>query len=163
MASGVKTVAQPVGRARGASAVAFGPAVAPPATVKASTNPASQTTTQARVAVRRINVRAQEVSTPASIARVITQAQQATSEAVSPLAQNPLANGALLSGLVFGSPGASLTIPHGLGRNVVGVMPADAFGATNGIYRSTLPTGANAAEVVTLTSPNAGTFAVWVY
>jgi hypothetical protein len=109
-----------------------------------------------------INFNKQSIQDPATLHRVLQQMVTAIGDAHGQILANPTQGGNLLKGCVFGSPGATLQLSHGLGRPYTSFIMHGTTAPTQLSY-GTLATGLSTGTTIPITSSAAATVDIWVY
>lgn len=118
--------------------------------------------TRASLGIRQIYFDAGTLQDKGGLYRVIEAIQSNFFLALRALGANPVFQGNLLTGLAFTAATVS-TYPHGLGRPWRGYIVTQAVGGYPSFQTAALPTGTNAAQLISLLSANTGTFDLLVY
>jgi hypothetical protein len=112
--------------------------------------------------LRRAKFIAEDVSNPDRLIRVIDVLENNLEQFARVIAQNPTLGGNLHVGLVF-TAGQTQNIAHLLGRAYAGWWIARAQTNTAAFVEAALPAGATAAQVLPVTSANAGIYSLYVF
>lgn len=141
--------------ARGASTVV-------PAASSLAANAKQKIITTAQTGLQRIFFTSKDLQDPERLYQVLAKMRDFFTQALQPLRQCPLLSGQLLTGQVFQ---ASVPTPvyHGLGRPYVGYIPVLDNGNAPAFSVAALPTGLTASQAISLQTPNAGTYALWIF
>lgn len=112
---------------------------------------------------RLLQLSSSDVGDAKSLASWLQRLQQNVALAFRPIAQNPFATSVnILQGVVF-TGGQTLLLAHGLGHAYMGWWCVRARTNAASLVEAALPTGANAAQVLPITSANAGTYDIAVF
>jgi hypothetical protein len=118
--------------------------------------------TKAFTAFKQLFFSVEDIKNPAALYRVLYTLQQNASTTLRILASAPVGGGNLLVGIVF-TPGQTLYLQHGLAAPYAGWWCTRAIGGAASFVEAALPPSVTAAQVLPLSSANAGTFDVYVF
>lgn len=114
------------------------------------------------VSLRRAKFSASDLGDPARLFNVLYQLENNLEQFARVLASNPILGGNLHVGLVF-TTGQTQNINHLLGRAYTGWWVARAQGLAASFVEAALPASVTAAQVLPVTSANAGTYSIYVF
>jgi hypothetical protein len=119
-------------------------------------------TSKALVTLQQVRFTAASITDPQTLYRVLYDMQRFVAQAIRPLAQNPLLFGNVVGPFTFAG-GDTQYISHRLGRAYQGFVVVDAQTNTWIGYRTTLPAGVTASQMIAIHSNNPGTytFLIW--
>lgn len=123
---------------------------------------AARTSTRSGLPVRQVTFTADEVADPKKLAQLLTQLNHNLYKSLQTLGTNITLQGNIVQGLVF-SGGQTLFVAHGLGRAYQGAYAVRAQGNPPLFVEAALPKGATPAQLIGLTSTNAGTYDILVF